>query len=85
MDAKNMILLVLLGVFTSGYADDMSVDMQRFYQQLSPVGQERFMQLDAAHRNMAMETTKQELQTEKDPKCAREKAVAEQYYLQQQK
>ena len=40
-------------------AEQMSPDMQSFYNNLSPEAQQKFMQMDAQHRMMAMEMTEQ--------------------------
>jgi len=39
--------------------EEMSTDMQSFYNSLSPEGQKKFEQLDAQHKMMAVEMTKQ--------------------------
>lgn len=40
-------------------AEQMSPDMQTFYNSLSPEGQRKFMELDAQHRMMAIEMSNQ--------------------------
>ncbi|MCB1181692.1 MAG: hypothetical protein KDK55_06725 [Chlamydiia bacterium] len=47
-------------VQTSGINGDLSPDMQTFYNELSPDAQRKFMALDAQHKMMAIEMSKQE-------------------------
>lgn len=88
MKKQKMMMLALIGMLAGGCSsaqgDSMSSDMQTFYEQLSPDAQQKFMQLDKQHKQMAMDVVQQGCKAAHECKGIREKAVEEQYNAQMQ-
>ena len=82
--------LALIGISlcTSGMAEtngnQMTPDMQAFYRLLNSDAREKFMQLDNAHRQAAMEIYHSYCKAANQCGGHREQAVEEQYYDQTQ-
>lgn len=94
MKKKSLGRLALLGISLgslciSGYnysaERNMPPDMQAFYEQLSPNGQKKFLQLDDEHRKMAMQISRSgSCHAEQGCHGSREQSVDQQYNHQLQ-
>jgi len=82
------IIGISMGILVEGHAqgqiEQMSSDMKKFYEQLAPDTQKKFLELDASHRKSAMQSTAQYCKGENQCPGYPEQAVEEQYNNQTQ-
>lgn len=84
MKGKLMTLALMGILFGTVHAEEtMNPEMQSFYEKLDTRGKERFLELDTKHRQAAMTIVQQYCGSAQGCKGVREKAVEQQYQLQQ--
>lgn len=83
--ASQAALGLMMGLVLSSLNNgDMTPEMKTFYQQLDPVEQQQFLELDTQHKNRAMGIVDQYCKAVQECKGHREESVREQYRLQMQ-